>query len=138
MALNNRKLAPIAETQQRAFRLAERDHGLYAKAIAMDSETPYQSLLTYANGKHQMPLEVFRRMLGVIPVDILNLFFEGTGFHLAEDREIEDMEKLAEACQNFLQRKNECHHPNSEAGPGIGPNEHSKLEAAANAIEVKS
>lgn len=69
------RLAEITlESQQRIFRLAERDHGLKLKQISIDSGIHYDTLLTYRSPDKpsMMPISALLKLVDVIPDYLLS------------------------------------------------------------------
>lgn len=122
-------------TQERIFRLAQRDHGLTLKAISLDSQIPYPTLQTYARGDAMMSVAALRRLIGVIPDYLLSLLLP-PGHVIVQVPEDVDHDAIAERMQEFLRAKQAAHHPDSEDGREIGPNEDNVLRMKA--AEVKA
>src|SRR5438045_1964067 len=60
-------------SQERVFRLAQRDHGLTLKAISLDSGLGYTTVQSYAKGEAVMSIASLFRLVGVIPNELLSL-----------------------------------------------------------------
>lgn len=118
------------ETQERIFRIAQRN-GLTLKAISLDSGIPYSTLRGYAGNSGEtaeMPVSALRKLVGVIPDELLSLLLPD-GRVIVRVPEDMDLDRLAEDFADFLAAKNAAHHPESECGRDIGPNEHAELSA---------
>lgn len=116
------------ETQERVFRIAQRD-GLTLKAISLDSGIPYSTLRSYAgnNGETaEMPVSALFRLVGVIPDELLSLLLPEGRAIVQVPADI-DHDALAEAVADYLHTKNRFHREDSECGPAIGPNENDTL-----------
>lgn len=113
-------------TQERIFRLAERDYGLTLKAISLDAGIGYTTLKSYARGESVMSIASLFRLVGVVPNDLLSLLLpEGRCIvTMAEDV---DHDRISEQFQDWLREKERAHHPDSPAGRDIAPCEDSTL-----------
>lgn len=128
MPSNRTIVQQTKEEQKRVFRLAcdQNRYGMTLKAIAMDAGIGYDSLRDYASGETEMPLSALRRLIGVVPDDLLSLLLPDGRFIVQAPGEI-DHDVISAGMRAYLKAKDEAHHPNSEAGRDIGPGEHDKL-----------
>lgn len=120
----------IKATQERIFRIAQRN-GLTLKAISLDSEIPYNTLRNYAgnNGEPaEMPVSALAKLVGVIPDELLSLLLPSGRVIVQAPTEI-DHDEIAPAMRDYLSAKDDAHHPDSENGRDIGPNECAGLRA---------
>jgi hypothetical protein len=67
-----------------------------------------------------------RALCGAIPDDLLNLMAP-EGWAVVRVPTGIDYDDISEACRDFISSKDKAHHPESEAGRDIGPNEHAEL-----------
>lgn len=110
------------------------------KVIALDSEIPYPTLLSYfpacdgARQPAEMPIGVLFRLCGHIPTDLLNLLMP-EGFAIVAVPNGLDFDEIDRACREFCAAKAAAHHPESEAGRDIGPGE---AEALARVVPIRS
>lgn len=112
----------VKDAQERVFRLAARDHGLTLKAISLDSGIGYDNLRGYSSGETEMPLSALYSLVGVIPAELLSLLLPDEHVIVRVPAGI-DHDELARAFFDYLLAKEAAHHPESEAGPAIGPTE---------------
>lgn len=110
------------QEQARVFRLAQRDHNLTLKAISLDSGIGYTTVQTYAKGEAVMSIASLFRLVGVIPDELLSLLLP-EGRQIVQAPEEIDHDQLADSMVEYLAEKQRAHHPESECGPAIGPNE---------------
>ncbi len=117
-------------TQERVFRLAQRDHGLTLKAISLDSGIGYTTIQSYARGEAMMSIASLYCLIGVVPDELLSLLLPDGRVIVRAPAEI-NHDQIAEAVADYAAAKNACHHPESEAGRDIGPTEHQLLTGKA-------
>lgn len=122
-------------TQERVFRLAQRDHGLTLKAISLDSGIGYTTIQSYARGEAVMSIASLFCLIGVVPDELLSLLLPDGRLIVQAPAEI-DHDLIAEAVADYAATKNACHHPESEAGRDIGPTEHAILTGKAFKLRV--
>ena len=127
MRRNSETIQTVKATQQRIFRLAERDHGLTRKAISLDSGINYDSVCNYAKGETEMSVSALISMVGVIPDELLSLLLpEGRVIVRAPDGLNHD--QIEEAARDYLAEKGRAHHPDSPAGREISDCEQALLD----------
>lgn len=116
------------EEQRRVFRIAmdPNRYGLTLKAISMDAQIGYDSLRDYAAGETEMPLSALRRLVGVIPDELLSLLLPD-GRQIIRAPEALDHDEISEALQDWLREKERAHHPDSPQGRDIAPCEDATL-----------
>ena len=121
----------ITATQERIFRIAARK-GLTLKAISLDAGIPYNTLRTYAGSgcaTAEMPVSALGKLVGVIPDELLSLLLPD-GRVIVQAPESIDHDELSDYLRAWLAEKDHAHHPDSEAGREIGPNEDASLRGA--------
>lgn len=120
----------LLDKQQRVFRIAcdPKRYGLTLKLIAMDSGLHYDSVRHYAAGETALPLSAFVALMGVVPDELLSLLLPDGRAIVKVPDEI-DHDTLADAVAEYLHDKNAAHHPESECGRDLGPNETTRLDA---------
>ena len=128
----------IVRERQLAIRRELDRRQIPLKVISYDSGIPYPTLLTYFPGGERHPAElpssaVFS-LCGVLPDDLMNLLCP-KGYALVPVPEDTDFDAINQHCMDFLSAKSAAHHPESEAGPAIGPNEQAKL--ASNVVKLR-
>ena len=129
----------IMRDRQCAMRREMDRRGIALKAVSFDSGIPYSTLLSYfpdakANREPAlMPVSAQYSLCSAIPQDILSLLLpEG---HVIVKAPVElDHDQLAEAFHDYLHAKERAHHPESEAGREIGPNEDNILRLKVAAV----
>lgn len=120
----------LLDRQQRAFRIAcdPRRFALSLKLIALDSGLHYDSVRDYASGKTALPLTAFIALLDVIPDELLSLLLPEGRAVVRVPADI-DHDEIEAACLDYAATKSAAHHPESECGREIGPNEQAALDA---------
>jgi hypothetical protein len=113
-------------SQERVFRLAQRDHGLTLKAISLDSGLGYTTVQSYAKGEAVMSIASLFRLVGVIPNELLSLLLPEGQMIVSVPANI-DHDQLSEAMRDYIDAKERAHHPESECGRDIGPGEDNVL-----------
>ena len=114
----------------RVFRLAERDHGLTLKAIALDSGLGYTTVQTYASGHAVMSIASLFCLVGVIPDELLSLLLPD-GRQIVRAPEELDHDALCELAEDYVREKTASHRADSECKEQIGPQERARLTAKA-------
>lgn len=109
--------------------------GIALKVVSATSRIPYTTLCSYFPGNErspeekqpvQLPAGAIYKLCGAIPDDLLNLLLPD-GFAIVRIPAGVDYDELSEGCRAFLDAKDKAHHPESEAGRDIGPNETADL-----------
>jgi hypothetical protein len=122
----------IVRERQLAIRRELDRRQIPLKVISYDSGIPYPTLLTYFPGGERQPAEMpssaVYSLCGVIPDDLLNLLCP-KGYAVVPVPDDVDYDAINQHCMDFLSEKSAAHHPESEAGRDIGPNEHARLSA---------
>jgi hypothetical protein len=121
------KIVDVIRDRQRAMRREIDRRHILMKVVAQDSGISYTTLLTYFPADEQKtPVQIcgsaIFALTGHLPADILSLLLpEG---HLIVRAPVEmDHHEIADMMGAWLVKKQHAHHPQSEAGPEIGPNE---------------
>ena len=114
----------LLDRQERMFRVAcdPKRYALSLKLIAIDSGLHYDSVRDYAAGKTIMPITALDALVGVIPDELLSLLFSGNRAIVQVPEEI-DHDELEKALLDYASTKAAFHHPESEMGRDLGPNE---------------
>lgn len=124
----------IVRERQQAIRREMDRRGISIKAVQYDGgwETP-STVLSYfpAPGSKEpqtMSVAALHRLLRrkALPADLLSLLLP-EGFAIVEVPEEINHAEIAGAMSDYLAAKHDAHHPESEAGPAIGPNEDNVL-----------
>ena len=127
----------IIRDLQRTIREKLDDRRITLKHIAAKSGIPLPTLSSYFPGNEhgkvprtpaQLPASAIKRLCGVLPDDLLNLLFPD-GFAIVRIPEGVDYDEVSAICRDFIDTKEKAHHPESEAGRDIGPNENATLGA---------
>jgi hypothetical protein len=122
----------IIRSRQLAIRRELDRRQIPLKVISYDSGIPYPTLLTYFPGGERHPAELpasaIYSLSGVIPDELMNLLCK-EGYALVQVPKDADFDAINQHCMDFSGEKAAAHHPESEAGRDIGPNEHARLSA---------
>lgn len=123
----------IVRQRQSAIRRELDRRGIALKAISFDAKLPYPTLLTYfpqEGGREpvMMPASAFYALAEsrAIPDDLLSLLLPA-GCMIVRVPEGVDHDEVEKHCRDFLATKGAFHHPLSEAGRDLGPNEVAEL-----------
>lgn len=116
-------------SQERVFRLAQRDHGLTLKAISLDSGLGYTTIQSYASGNAVMSIAGLFKLIGVIPDELLSLLLPDGRLIVAQS-ENTDHDEFAAKCIELVTQTAAAHRPESECAEKIGPNESARLRRA--------
>jgi hypothetical protein len=145
MADENRIMEREAETVrglQRTIRkqLDQRGHSL--KAASFDSGIGYSTLCSYfTNEKDAKPSALtvagLRLLLDALPADLLSLLLPD-GWQIVRAPEGIDHDALSEQLVDYLATKQAAHHPDSECGPALGPNETALLDSKVVQITARA
>lgn len=120
------------------FRLAERDHGLSLKILALDTGIPFGTLRSYAQGA-TMPVTALVKLSKVIPNELTSLMLDPGGKVLADaEPEETDIDDLARAAVDILQRYVTARHPESPGGIRIVHNEVADIKMAAAGLQDRA
>jgi transcriptional regulator with XRE-family HTH domain len=119
--------ANLIVQQKALFRLAAAK-GFTQELIHQETKISTTSLSEYATGKTKLSLVAVRRLAEVpdFPLELLSLLFP-QGLAIVRVPSGINHDEIAEAMHDFLQTKERAHHPESEAGREIGPNEDNVL-----------
>ena len=127
----------IVRERQSAIRRELERRGVALKAVAMDAQISYSTLVSYlpqpgGDKPVMMPMGVVYALAEsrAIPDDLLSLLLP-TGVMLVRVPEGVDHDEVETHCRDFLSAKGKAHHPDSEAGREIGPNEAAELTKRA-------
>lgn len=117
----------IVKQRQLAIRRELDRRGITLKVVSMDSGVSYSSLASYFpahphSDPAQMPTGVLYALCGHVPDDLLSLMLP-EGRVIVQVPEDLDHDELCEAMHDYIAEKHKAHHPESECGPAIGPNE---------------
>jgi hypothetical protein len=118
----------IVRGRQLAMRREIDRRGIALKAVAYDSGIPMPTLLSYFPGGEREPsvlpaTALFKLLAGnALPHDILSLILPD-GEQIVRLPEEVDHDEIEAVARDFLATKGAAHHPDSEAGREIGPNE---------------
>lgn len=124
--------AHIIREQQRMFRLAERDHGLNRKVLALESGIPADTLKSYATaaGGSEMPVSALRKLAKVdgFPLHLLSLLLDGTGVHFAPDEPgDDDLDKLGQQGVQVAGAVMAARDPSGPGGSNVTPIERANI-----------
>ena len=120
------------------FRLAERNHGLSLKILSLESGIPHGPLRSYAQGT-AMPVSALVKLSGVIPNELISLMLDPGGKVLADAEQDEtDIDDLARAAVDILQRYVSARHPDGPGGIRIVHSEVSDIKMAAAGLQDRA
>lgn len=120
--------------QQTIFREALR-RGTTLKAIAFDCGSGYTTVQAWAKGEAVMSIAGLYSLVGVIDDDLLSMLLPD-GRQIVRLPEDLDHDEIETACRDFLAAKGQAHHPESECGREIGPNEKDVLDRKVVALRA--
>lgn len=128
---DNSNIVAILKGRQCAMRNAMDQRGITLKAVSFDSGIPYSTLLSYfpepgGTLPALMPVSAQYALCGAIPEDILSQLLPD-GRRIVRAPEILDHDEVSEALCDYLREKERAHHPESEDGREIGPQEDNVL-----------
>lgn len=130
----------IIRQRQLAMRREMDRRGIALKAVSFDSTIPYATLLSYfpVEGSREpamMPVSALYMLCEALPEDLLSLLLP-TGRLIVRAPEEINHDEIEKAARDFLAAKGEAHHPESEMGRDIGPNERDRLTRKAVALKA--
>ncbi len=130
----------IIRSRQTAIRREIDRRGIPLKAVSFDSGIPYETLLTYfpapkTREPAQIPGGAVYALCGALPLDLLSLLLPD-GYQIVRAPESIDHDALCELATSYVSTKVAAHHPDSELGREIGPNEAAGLTAIV--VELKA
>ena len=133
------EIAQAVEAGQLAmFRLAERDHGLSLKILALDSGIPFGTLRSYSQGT-AMPVSALVKLSRVIPNELTSLMLDPGGKVLADaEPEETDIDDAAIAALDLLSRYVKARHPESPGGVRIVHSEVADIRLAASGLQDRA
>ncbi len=129
---NETNIVRVLKDRQCSMRREMDRRGITLKAVSFDSGIPYSTLQSYfpdegaSRDPAVMPVSAQYALCGAIPEDILSQLLP-EGRRIVRVPEQLDHDEISEAVQDYLHCKERAHHPQSEAGREIGPNENNVL-----------
>jgi hypothetical protein len=134
-----RNSSAIIRDRQLAIRRELDRRGIPLKVIAFDSDIPYATLCSYFPGGDrppaEMPTSAAFDLCGVLPDDLLNLLCP-PGFAVVRVPSGVDYDEIAASCRDLIDTKDRAHHPDSEEGRELGPNERASLDGKVVKLRV--
>jgi hypothetical protein len=126
----------IVRDRQKAIRREIDRRGIAIKAVQLDGEwnSPSTVLSYFPADENAQPatmsVSALYRLIDrrALPLDLLSLLLP-PGFTIVRVPEAIDHDQIAEALGDYLRTKHAAHHPESEAGPAIGPKERAALDS---------
>jgi len=119
----------IVRQRQSAIRRELDRRGIALKAVSFDSGLSYSTLLSYlpqegGDKPAMMPMSAVYALAEskAIPDDLLSLLLPAGCLIVRAPEEI-DHDEIEQAARDYLAAKGKAHHPESEAGRELGPNE---------------
>lgn len=127
----------IVRDRQLVIRREMDRRGISLKAVSFDSGIPYATIVSYFPGERDRePATLSAAAIFMLceakalPLDLLSLVLP-EGFQIVRAPEEIDHEALCDLASQYIAEKNRAHHPDSEAGCALGPNERVKLTRGA-------
>ena len=122
----------IIRSRQTAIRREIDRRGIPLKAVSFDSGVAYETLLTYFPAPNtrepaQIPGGAIYALCCALPLDLLSLLLPD-GYQIVRAPESLDHDALCKLACDYVTTKNAAHHPDSEAGTQLGPNEKGNLD----------
>ncbi|MEN3973089.1 hypothetical protein WJS89_10455 [Sphingomicrobium sp. XHP0235] len=127
----------IMRAKQRIVREMLDERGISLKQVSHDSKISYSTLCSYFPGNErgstprdpaELPMGKFYKLCGHIPADILNVLLPDS-MALVNAPDGVDYDDLSAACREYIDAKDAAHHPDSEDGRELGPNERKQLDS---------
>jgi len=132
----------IVRERQSAIRRELDRRGIALKAVAMDAQISYSTLVSYlpqpgGDKPVMMPAGAIYALAETraIPDDLLSLLLPA-GVLMVRVPEGVDHDEIEEAARDYLAEKAKAHHLESEAGRDIGPNENQALTERATVLKA--
>jgi hypothetical protein len=106
--------------------------GISRKMIAYDAGIKYTAIVTYFPATDRTPCELPSGALIALgraesmPDDLINMLLDDGIAFVRVPLGI-DYDDISQACRDFIDAKDEFHHPESEAGRDLGPTEQATL-----------
>jgi len=122
----------IVRERQKAIRREIDRRGISIKAVQLDGGWDCPStVLSYfpADASKEpaiMSVAALFRLFDALPTELLSMLLPN-GYQIVRAPESIDHDALCELATEYVSAKNRAHHPDSEAGRDIGPNEESAL-----------
>ncbi|GAA4827257.1 hypothetical protein GCM10023232_26880 [Sphingosinicella ginsenosidimutans] len=104
--------------------------GIPLKVCASKASVSYSTFLSWfpAAGTPQIPsLASLPALARALPGDLLSLLLPD-GYHIVPGPDGIDYDEFSAGCRAFIDAKDRAHHPESEAGRDLGPNERADLD----------
>lgn len=135
-----RDSSTIMRGRQQAIRRELDRRGIALKAVSFDSGIPYSSLLSYfpeEGGRDPavLPKSAEWCLFGAVPDDLMNLLVPDDYAVVRKPKGI-DYDQFSADCREFVDTKEKAHHPDSEAGRDLGPNEQNLLDGKVARLRV--
>lgn len=130
----------IVRERQLAIRRELDRRGISLKAVSFDSGVPYSTLLSYFPGERDRePATIsgaaIYGLCAAIPADLISLLLPA-GFIVVRVPEGVDHDEASASMVEYLAEKQRAHHPESEAGPAIGPGEDGVLRGKLAVVQA--
>lgn len=132
----------IVRERQLVIRREMDRRGISLKAVSLDSGIPYPTVTSYFPGERdRQPAAITGPALfclaasGALPLDLLSLVMPD-GFQIVRLPEEIDHDEFESVARDYLAAKARAHHPESEAGREIGPNEKAALDGKVVALRA--
>jgi hypothetical protein len=133
----------IVRDRQLVIRREMDRRGISLKAVSFDSGIPYATIISYFPGERDREPAtipggaIYALCEGqALPADLLSILLPD-GFQIVRVSEGVDHDRIAEMAADYLATKNAAHHPESEAGRDLGPNEQRELDSKVCALPLR-
>lgn len=129
----------IVRERQRGIRREMDRRGISLKAAAYDADMSVSTLTSYFHNEQRDPASLgvpglYKLIEGqALPLDLLSMLLPD-GYQIVRAPEDVDHDGLCSAINEYSAMKDRAHHPESEAGRDIGPNEDAALREQITAI----
>lgn len=137
MSPDDATLAFIRDTQIKLFDDARHDLQLSLPKIAAQAKLPLTTVNAWAQGRNVLSLWGVKKLLrveGLAP--LLSRLFEPEEYALIGLASGVDHDEFAAHCRAFISEKDAAHHPESEDGREIGPNEDMRLRVCRTQLKA--
>lgn len=119
--------------RQQAMFLEASNRGITQKEIQCRTGLGRTNIGQYARGETAMGGAAMLKIRKVVGAELFSMLFDDGDLLIEVPGEI-DHSIIAEKCHEYLAQKTAAHHPDSEAGEAIGPNERASLDGKVMAI----
>lgn len=128
----------VEQAQIQMFDLAEKNHGLTRKVLHLHTGIPTSTLKSWEEGT-AMPVAGFAKLCKVIPNELTSLMLDAAGKSISDsETEETDIDDLARAAVDVLQKYIAARHPESPGGIRIVHSETGDIKMSAAGLRDKA